>query len=114
MNNISMGNGADFSEVPGSIGFNENDTSNICGDNSLNVIGIGSKNHSSITYTQIAFTDTATTTRDLHIQAGSIACNAGADLGCYFVTDIDGGVRVQWDIGADGYGIGMAKRAREQ
>jgi len=114
VNNISMGNGADFSEVPGSIGFNENDTSNICGDNSLNVIGIGSKNHSSITYTQIAFTDTATTTRDLHIQAGSIARNAGADLGCYFVTDIDGGVRVQWDIGADGYGIGMAKRAREQ
>jgi hypothetical protein len=63
---------------------------------------------------QAAFVSTTTGSENLHIQTASYAKNAGADLSSMFVADIDGGTRVNWDIGADGYGIGMAKGAKEQ
>ncbi|OGJ92268.1 MAG: hypothetical protein A2487_13900 [Candidatus Raymondbacteria bacterium RifOxyC12_full_50_8] len=104
VNNIAMGNVYDFWELAGSVGFDGNDTNNICGDASLNTIGIGSKNHYNASFTSIAFIDTAIASCDLHIHSYSVAKSAGADLSGYFTTDIDNVTRTSpWDIGADEY-----------
>ena len=103
VNNISVGNNADYSEVPGSVGFNANDSNNIAGDNSLVTVGAGPHCLNNITLAQIKFVDASAAARDLHIRINSAARNVGADLGACFTRDIDNIVRTTglWDIGAD-------------
>jgi len=102
VNNISVGNNADYSEVPGSVGFNANDSNNIAGDNSLVTVGAGPHCLNNITLAQIKFVDVSAVARDLHIRINSAARNAGADLSACFTRDIDNSVRTAglWDIGA--------------
>ncbi len=103
INNICMGNDWDFYEVSSS-GIGDNDTNNICGDASLNIIGNGAKNHYNATFPSLAFMDTALSSCDLHVHSYSVAKDAGSDLSAFFTTDIDDVVRSgAWDIGADEY-----------
>ena len=106
VNNIAWGNGVDYEEVSGSVGFNSNDSNNIGKDSSLVTVGPGPHCQYNVTASQISFVDTAAATRDLHIQGGSVAKDAGARLNNRFTIDIDGEIRgipsdSLWDIGAD-------------
>ncbi|MFA6183740.1 MAG: LamG domain-containing protein [Parcubacteria group bacterium] len=56
------------------------------------------------TNTDVKFVSIISGAEELHLQAGSVAKNVGADLSGTFTTDIDGQTRsasLGWDIGAD-------------
>src|SRR3989339_389123 len=113
INNLCIQNNPDFA-VNYANAIQADDTNNISSDASIIALGSPTKNIGNVTLAQAAFVSTTTGSENLHIQTSSYAKNAGADLSSMFVADIDGGTRVNWDIGADGYGIGTAKGAKEQ
>ncbi len=95
-NNISHSNGGSDFAIPRS-GASSN---NLSGDITATAHSPAGGEVLSVLLANVNFVDEPG--RDLHIQSGSAAELAGADLSAIFRQDIDGGNRVApWDIGAD-------------
>jgi hypothetical protein len=102
-NNLSHNNSGNAFRIGSTVIVNAASSNNMASDSTSGTAhSPAGGGQNDISDAEVKFVNIGSGTEDLHIQSGSFADGAGADLSAVFTSDIDSGLRTTpWDVGAD-------------